>query len=304
MNGTRLGMATAVATLAVLFAGLLTLGGCGTARSESFVLDASPTTGLLAVDIENFRGTVEVRAEARAESISVEHWVETTHAFDEELRAEAGEAVAVTADLEEEGTRAVLRVRSATLRQEADDHRVRLRVVAPTIDGVRIVNSGGDVVVVNTAGGVFVTNREGAIEVRTSRPIIDPVTLTTVNGNVYYQVPPESAAVFDLETLSGRVSYKDNDGLTDYSKAGGGRMAARLNSGQSPVVVRTNEGNIIVRVDENAVEFTRMFRRTMPDIRDSMFTNSTRRFTRNLPDDHPEVQQPGRRAGRSWDEWK
>ncbi|HBS28587.1 MAG TPA: hypothetical protein DEB06_03850 [Phycisphaerales bacterium] len=282
-----------LAALVLVGAGLggAGLGGCA-ARHEQFVLDVAPTTGAIGVDIENFRGSVEVRVDPKQPTILVESTVRSDEGFDEDAAARHHDAVSVTADMDEAGARGVLRVRTATALPEDEDHSVDLFITMPRVDGVRVVNKGGEVVIVDGAGAVQITNTGGAVEYRTRQPIVDPVTITTADGNIYYQVPPESSGLFDLETLKGRVSYKDNDGQTDEASATARRLTARLNAGANPVLARTSAGDIIVRVDEESFNTTRAFRVTPPDITESFFLDSTRRYTRNLPDDAPELQKP------------
>lgn len=289
-HGSTIARALAIALVAL---GAALLAGCATSR-EPLVLDVPPTTGALAVDVENFRGTVEIRVDRRTEGVSVKSSISGPE--------ETMDAVHITADLEESDSRAVLRVRSTTDHSDPQAHSARLLITAPRVDGVRVVNRDGEVIIVRAAGAVEVANTGGAVEFRTDRPVIDPVTITTVDGNIYYQVPPGSTGMFDLKTLDGRVSFKNRDGTTDGSWGGGPGLTTRLNEGMNPIVARTNAGNIIVRVDEDAVEVVRAFRVVPPDPRDHIFLNSSRRYTRNLPDDHPEVYVPTRQSARYLDE--
>lgn len=292
-TGTPVTRALFACAALALFVGSLLASGCAVSK-EPLVLDVPPTVGALAVDVENFRGTVEIRADDRVENVSVGASVEGPE--------DAAELVHIDAQVEEFGSRGVLRVRSTTDAQDPEALRAHLTIKAPRVDGVRVVNHDGEVVVVRATGAVQITNTGGAVEFRTDKAVIDPVTITTVDGNIYYQVPPGSTGLFDLQTLDGRVSFKNRDGETEGSAGGGPGLTTRLNEGNNPIVARTNAGNILVRVDEDAVEYVRAFRVSVPDPRDYLHLKSSRRYTRNLPDDHPEVYEPTRQSARYLDE--
>ena len=264
-------------------------GGCQASRSDSYTLDVAATTGLIAVDIENFRGTVEVRSGAKGDRITVSSDAEVNPLHAEEDRARILAGISVDATLEEDGARAVLRVRSTSASVGSEDHRVHLVVRAPRVDGVRVVNAGGDVVVVGAGGATEITNRFGAIELRTDKAMNDPVTLLNVEGNIYYQVPKTSTGAFDLETLEGVVRYRDRVASTDRVYAAPRIHQARLNEGTNPVLARTNKGDVMVWVDKDPVALTRIIKKSFPDPRDLLFQQGSRRYTRNLPEDHPEV---------------
>lgn len=276
---------------------LAALGGCGSTQERAITLDLAPSTGPLAVDIENFRGSVDLRAEPGAERVEIYGFVKADERFDSAKLDEVFGAVNVTAEVIEDGPRGTLRVRSSSLREE-DDHRVDLVIRTPRCDGLRVVNEGGLVLAVNCAGATEVMNRRGSVEIRTSRPMVDPVTITTTDGNIYYQVPPGSTGQFDLLTLDGTTTFVDRTGNTSQSVPGArDAYAGALNDGTNPVVARTNNGDVRVWVIDNPVALVRMFRWKLYDPRDDWFEHGPRRHTRNLPTDHPEVTGPLTRTG-------
>jgi len=291
--GTTIARALAAGLLLAGLGASCALTGCAHSR-DPLVLDMPPTVGAMAVDIENFRGSVEIRADDRVETISVGSSIEGPE--------DAHELVRIDAHIDEQGPRAVLRVRTATDFEDPDAQAVNLRITAPRVDGVRVINAGGEVAVVRATGAVEITNTGGAVEFRTDKPVIDPVTITTVDGNIYYQVPPESTGAFDLVTLDGVVSFKSRDSETGGSEGGRQTVVTTLNRGTNPIIARTNDGNIFVRVEEDAVNITRAFRVSVPDPRDYLYLQGKRRYTRNLPDDHPEVYEPTRQSARYLDE--
>lgn len=288
--------------IAVIAAAFLT--GCGqtTASRTTFrVPDGNPP---LAVDISNFRGSVELRGEPRAKQVMVESRVHVHADVELDDREAYTQMVHVESSIDQTEGGAVLRVKTSSDRAEFDDHWVHLFIVVPYIDGVRIDNRGpmlgiineGDVEVVNAGGAHFVTNRKGAIEVRTSRPITDPVQLTNVDGNIYYQVPFGSSGKFDLETMDGECAFKDLSGDSDETYSTRSMFQTTLSDGENDVVCRTNLGDIRIWVREDALDYTRVIKKSPPDLRNYMQLEGSRRYTRNLPEDTPRTSSVNERS--------
>ncbi len=270
------------------------ISGCTATDRREAVLDIGPTTGALALDVSNFAGGVEVRADPRFTEATVVATIRVRNSPGAIDRAAALDRVTFEARIEDQGPRAVLRVKTACDRDDITGHRADLFITLPRADGVRIETRDGLVMVVNSSGGTEISNRRGAVEVRTSHPMNDPVTITTVDGTIYYQVPSASSGVFDLETLNGDVTYIDRLGETHHSTGDARRFTGRLNDGTNPVVARTNRGDIRVWIDKDPVALTRVFKEPIPDPRLMMYLQGSRRFTRNLPEDHPEITTPVR----------
>lgn len=279
--------AKAALLAACLLAG--SMAGCSTKRSQEFSLDVAPTTGMLAVDVTNFNGNIELRAGSKGDAARVEAVARVSPSVPDEQAKAILEGINVDATLDETSARGVLRVTGSSLAADPATHSLDLWIFVPECDGARIDNRGGEVVVVGTTGATQITNRGGAIELRTNQPMTEPVTLTNVDGNIYYQVPATSSGAFDLETLEGTVRYRDRVASSDQMYATAKTHQARLNEGANPVMARTNRGDINVWVDKDPVALTRLIKKSFPDVRDLMFTKGSRRYTRNLPEDHPEV---------------
>lgn len=271
-----------------LMAAGLGLVGCGGSETRRYAFDLAPTTRLLALDIENFRGSVEVRADARTDRPEV---IATARAA-RSLGEFEGAALYETwtdASLEDESTRAVLRVRTGSPREDTGDHWVDLVVRVPHCEGLRIVNAGGTVLAVGTGGGTEITNHLGPVEFRTAEPVNEPVTITTTDASIFFQVPTGSAGEFDLATLEGIVRFRDRVAGTGQAYVAPGVHKASVGEGDNTVVLRTNRGDINAWIDEDPVALTRLVRRGFPDPRDFWFLQGSRRHKRNLPDDHREV---------------
>lgn len=275
----------AIGTLAL---GLSLLTGCAASRSNATQLPIPDGTRLLALDVKNVRGSVEVRVNPRVEHATVESNIAVATRDDKSPKADAAilDALAVTADLQPAGDNAVLKVVSTSGRPDAEDQAVNLLITLPRLDGVQIDNRGGLVMVVGASGAHSITNRQGPIEVRTNSPITDPVTLTTTDGNIYYQVPAASSGTFDLATLQGECAFRNEvtaEQKDSYSTRQ--QLSTVLNNGTNPVVARTNQGDIRMFVIKDPVGLTRMYKKTVPDLRDYLFLDGSQRYTRNLPDD-------------------
>jgi len=276
----------AMGCVMVLAAAAVFLGGCSTAERRVYELEVPDGVRLLAVDIENFAGRVEVRADKGGDGIRIESRVDgSSEATGAEKRAIA-ERVRVEAEVEEFDGRAVLRIRTATSAPGSADS-VSLWVRTPRCDGLRVINEGGDVEAVGTGGSTYIENRFGAIEVRTARPVTEDVTLLNVDGNIYLQTAPGSTGRIDLLTNDGEAVIRDFTGGTDETYAAGVSVTTTLVADANTVLARTNRGDVRMWVMEDPEALTRVYKKNLADPRDLLFLKGSRRHTRNLPDDAP-----------------
>lgn len=279
----------AVTAMAMAGLGVVWLGGCAaTAAKHDYSLEIPPDTTLLAVDIENFKGSVEVRADKRTppgEAVVRSEVLAPSGAKKPELERVKGD-VGVDATIEDDEGRGVLRIRTDDAQKRGAEW-VKLYVEVPRCDGLRIVNHGGDVEVVGTGGTTHIENHQGAIELRTSRVMDEDVTLLGVDGNIYYQVPPGSKGEFDLKTLNGQVAMRDFTGMTKDTQSTKTVLRTTLSKGTNKVVARTNKGDIRVWVMEDPEALTRMIKKSPPDLSKMLFQEGSRRYMRNLPADEP-----------------
>jgi hypothetical protein len=277
----------------------LLLGGCGTTRSFDYELDHPLLAQGMAIDVRNFRGSVDVRVDPNLDTILVETRLHVSPHVVREDVDEVLDAIDVSAEVVEQERFAVLQVRSTTARPLADDHAVQLLITMPRCDGVYIENAYGLVELVNVRGAIRVSNHKGAIEVRTKHQMSDPVTLTAVDGSIWYQIPAGSAGHLDLESMEGEVRFADKvQGTNQVHDVSLTTFDATLNGGTSPILARTNKGNITVLVLEDPVALTRAFHRPTPNWYKMVFQKGSHRYLRNLPDDHPEVRSDTR-SGRA-----
>lgn len=268
----------------------LLLGSCGASQWRTHTIDLPPTSPGVAFSIENFRGDVEIRVMPKAQRVTIDAEVEVDESWDTEQQEKELARVAVLPEMQDQDGRTVVKVVTTTTRPDLTDHRVNLKIITPRCEGLEVTSRDGTILAVNTQGATRIANRGGAIEFRTSKAMTDPVTLTTVDGNIYYQVPPGSSAAFDLETLKGEVTVADRTTGIEQAYSTPKTYNASLNEGDNPVLARTNEGDIFVWVIKDPVALTRTYKKTLPNPMDFINKKGSRRWTRNLPDDHPEVQ--------------
>ncbi|MFB3431441.1 MAG: hypothetical protein ABL309_11020 [Phycisphaerales bacterium] len=273
----------------------LLLGGCSGTQAHSYSLTMPEGLVRLAVDVENYRGHVEVIADENARSVTVDGWIwlgaEAIKAGGEEPYT----LTSVEARIErspDAPNSGVLRVRTSSEHSEFHDHHVRLVIRAPRVDGLRIVNRGGYVEVVEARGAVEIENASGGIQFRSSSPMVDPVQVLATDTNIWYQVPAGSTGEVVLETLEGRAVYKNT--LTDSDQtyttmsqdgADGSVIRTVLANGTNPVNIRTNRGDIRLLVMEDPVGYKTNFDWVMPELRNYWRHGGSKNYTRNRPDD-------------------
>lgn len=241
-----------ILTFSILGASALAAVGCGSSQERSWTLAAPAAEAFSdgpAIDIENHRGSVEVRVEPWRSDVNVsfrttiagDHSGDRARSIREGMNYDAGSNAA-------DGP-PVITIRALTAVPDDTDHSTRILVRMPACGGVRVRNAGGPVLIVGAGGAMQVENADGSVEVRTDRVIDAPALLTTTKGNVRWQIPLASRAAFDAETGDG-VIVIDNaaPGQNDWSATWSGprKVAGTLNSGQNAVSLRTLEGDIRV----------------------------------------------------------
>lgn len=273
--------------------------GCAApSRSQLLTLDAPGPAEHLAVDVENFRGDVTVIADARRSDIAIEARIVASRDIPKPERPAALDSVAIhgaveTDPIEQAGFN-TLRVRTTSLRPGASDVHAELIIRVPRCDGARVVNYGGFVELVDVAGALHVDNANGAILVRTSRPLVEPITLLTSNGSIYCQAPEGTSGVVDLHSLDGRLALKDAFGTADDTQYSPQHLRTQLGAGTNPIVMRTNVGQVRLLIMEEPLAFTRAVKSPPPNVWKSLYLKGSRRHTLNLPDgSNASVSEPG-----------
>ena len=250
----------------ILGAAALAAVGCGSSRQQSWSL-AVPETSVLsegpAVDIENHRGSVEVRVEpwrsdievSVATNISGDHSGERARTIRDGMLYEAGSR-------SEDGP-PVLHVRAVTAMPDDADHSTRILVRMPSCGGVRIQTRDGAVHVIGAGGAMQIENTDGSIEVRTDRPITSPALLSATRGDIRWSVPLASSAALEAETGEGRIILRNPAaGQSDWTATWTGqrKVVGSLNSGSNAVSIRTLSGDINIDIRENPLNSAALMR--------------------------------------------
>ncbi|MBL1217785.1 MAG: hypothetical protein D8M59_09850 [Planctomycetes bacterium] len=242
---------------------VLAAAGCGGVERQEMIFDRYPPTEALAVYVDNFRGDVQVEADPTVTGPVVKARLHARHEWFRVKMNTFGAAkldrtldeVNVQADLDhgtgDQQGLAILRVMATTafdVDRDPDLQWVDLHITAPSVDGVDIRTQDGSVDLVGISGAVTVANHNGNVVVRTTQPLVDPVTITTSDGHIYYRVTGESAGAFDIETIGGKAHIKAVEGTLSVQQEGQSRILAQFNDGGNPIVLRTTHDQIRVAV--------------------------------------------------------
>jgi len=210
------------------------------------------TNGPLAVDIDNFSGSVVVRADRDVTSTFVEVRRVSKHGIGRWYEGyEALDDAQWTATLEPRaGGNQTLVVRTDTPNPEKHFHQMQVLVITPALDSVKIRTQKGDVTVIENQGAVDIETTRGDVRMMTPWPITGAVTIVTSDGTIDYRVRGESKGAFDCETVGGEVRHRCEFGKWAYMNDANDhdRFLATLNDGTNPIVLRTTDGNIRVAV--------------------------------------------------------
>lgn len=253
----------------VLWALCLTAAGCGSIPKESQVrvrdLPSQLNPGApLALDVSNRLGAVRVMVEPelRAPIIHAE-WIEPTslnapasRSYEPEVRAIRIPRWVWAQYVDNEG-RATLRVVNSDLDEHDANRRVLLTIRVPRCDGVRVRNSGGPVDLVGVGGAVHVDNgfgrKDGArVSLRTNQDIVDPVILSTSDGDIEYAVGPGSAGRIEVDCARSDLRVSDPAGLINRISDSARDWVGVLNQGTAPVSLYTGKGVVTISLPQPA----------------------------------------------------
>lgn len=246
--------------LAVLAAACM-LGGCSGPVKQDIEV-AGPglsAAGRPALDITNRNGSVRVEVDPRLTQPVVQAKVRS--ASDSELKPkEAAEHVWVAAETVNEGGRQILRVLAEPKEGAPESPRIQLLIKIPPTSGVIVRNAGGPVELVGVGGPIEVENGIGGgpggrIEVRTDEIMTYPVTLTTTDGAVFYQVPPASTGRFDILSEEGKARFVAEGGTVSDIQAAEDHWVGTLNRGDNPVILRSRSGYVRAMVRRDPIAY-------------------------------------------------
>lgn len=240
-----------VAACVIGLAGL-GLGGCKSAPPVTVSgLEALERSPSIALDVDNAIGSVLVYVDSE---VTLPRVIARAGSRTGEPTENYNGDRWVTAAVTETDGRAVLTVRNTVRPPEEKNFWVQVIVVLPSCDGVRIKNSEGLVDVRGVSGAVQIDNggagkKGGNVKFEAGKPVTAPVNISTANGNVDLIFPTGTAGSIELLSGNGMLANISAwTGQLEHSVHKPGSYKGVLNRGQNPINVKTNEGQIDMRV--------------------------------------------------------
>lgn len=251
-----------LSTLLCLTACTFLSGGCQ--RGKSFTVKVEglriPREHAAWLEVTNWNGDVQVVASDRFSQPEVRARVRALAESAPEDFEDLRSAVAVRATSSEENGRRVIRVTGASKAGPTAPLAIDLQVRVPRVWGLRVMNSGGAVEAVGVAGPINIQNggpgkSAGDIDIRTSQPIKDEVTLFTSKGRVNYQVGPGSSGRIEITSTEGMPYVEAKVGKLNGIAYEGTRWRGVLDDGRNAVSILTQSGDARMVVIENAGDY-------------------------------------------------
>ncbi|MCG3123422.1 MAG: hypothetical protein GIKADHBN_01839 [Phycisphaerales bacterium] len=223
-------------------------GGCAYKSADNVTIENGQTldAGVLAVDVENVRGSVEVWAQPALKAPTVEAIRLDGAPGDKPYTFVASQLVG-----SEHG--AILRVVSAD-RADAAAPPMLLRVRVPACDGLRIRTNGGTVLASNVGGAITIDTSgkdvtTTGVRVTANRPIAEPVRIHCASGDVHVTIPTLSEVAVNLDA-SGNSKLMTSSTRVKVTKVTMKRIEASVGSGTAPMEIRAERGNVRVLVED------------------------------------------------------
>jgi hypothetical protein len=237
-------------------------GGCQ--RSAGFAVRIEglkiPREYAAAVEVTNWRGNVQIFASDRYSAPEVRARVRALSDAAPGTFEDLRETVTVRAESMEEGGRRVLRITGRQRAGRDEPVALDLQIRIPRALGVRVNSSGGDVEVVGISGPVAIANGGpgrggGDVEIRTGMALTDPVSVTTSEGKILYQIGPGSRGALDLRSAGGMPQVDAKIGTIDGMSYTAERWRGTLDGGTNPVHLESGKGDVRVLLIENAGDY-------------------------------------------------
>lgn len=228
------------------------LTGCGGPRlaDAPMLLEVG---GLSSVEVANFAGNVEIIVEPRRTDASIELVRESTHGqgrTDEgKLALDSIECDAVYDD--NQSGRGTLRIVTRTSDPEPYFLRAHLRIRVPGARGVTVRTNHGHVSLRDVQGPLHVESSHGDVRIITNWGISESVNIINDSGDIDYRVRGNSSGRIDARSIGGKVDARVRYGRFIVNEAGRDSLRATLNNGNSPIRLRTTDGDIRIAVIHN-----------------------------------------------------
>ena len=233
--------------LLCLLTAFLTVGCTAPYRAEKFDLTVG---GPVEVDVDCFRGDVIVKADPRLNEAFVRIVRTGEHGYDrlEEARASLDD-INTSVELVPGTYGQRLQVRTGTTNAEPAFQRTDIYITLPLIEGMRIRTDDGNIGVVRGAGAMDLETSNGNVAVKTSVPIREPVTIINNGGGIEYITRSESTAKFAARVVHGTIMHHVIRGdLRVHAGTDETSFQATLNDGENPVILRTVDGDIRIKI--------------------------------------------------------
>jgi DUF4097 and DUF4098 domain-containing protein YvlB len=139
----------------------------------------------------------------------------------------------------------IIQVRATTVDPEPHFQQVSVRITTPSPSSLRIRTTRGDIQLREARGIIDVATTEADINLRTTRPLTGPVTMTTSKGKITLRISADSRGALDLASVHGIARLRIPDALTtNLRSTGPGGIRATLNGGENPIILRTTRETI------------------------------------------------------------
>ena len=129
-------------------------------------------------------------------------------------------------------------------------------IARPAAEGLRIRSGGGAITVVDVAGAIDIETVGGTVEVRTSKPVTQPVAISTGSGNVYLLVPPQSQGDISMQAFGGRCRLESLTAAASLMRVHSDErsLTGSLNAGTNPIEITTADGDCRMWVLEEPLD--------------------------------------------------
>ena len=244
------GSATLRRILGGLLATVAVLGGCvAPTHTAPTQLARLHVTGPTAIDAQTFAGDVQITVDPRVPRASVYVTIESRHPWTRRSAARlAHDTVQWSAKLLPGDLGEVLEVRTWCDGPDADLLKANLRIVAPSVENVRIKTRYGDVQCRRAAGTLDIDVQHGDVLVRTDQPMRSRVEISNADGDIAYIVGPESTGIVDAMAIGGSVTWKILTVPTRYlGEIDGDRLHAAFGDAHNTILLRTVDGDIAIQ---------------------------------------------------------
>ena len=220
-----------------------------------------PVAGPVAVEVASFNGDVTIEADPGIRTAIIEVSRTSLIAVDDPDVEDVGlDSIWIRPEVVPGDLGQVLLVTTGAEHPDRALLRTHLTILLPDIEDVTVRTTNGDVRLVDVAGTIHVETTNGDVAILTTRPLVKPVTVLDVNGDITYRVRGESSGRFDCRSIRGRVVRRMLLGRVVVDPGSDrSTLLATLNKGRNPVVLRTVDGDIHVMVVERPTKVGRIF---------------------------------------------